>query len=56
MFHTADGQVISVVTLKVTDGKVSEIFSIVNPDKLKRVGQVADVAALMRLRGPARPA
>src|SRR3954447_16748211 len=56
VLRTADGKVISVVAVKVTDGKVSEIFSIVNPEKLRHVGQVADLAELMRLRGSARPA
>jgi RNA polymerase sigma-70 factor, ECF subfamily len=56
VFRTASGEVISVVMLKVTDGKVSELFSIVNPDKLQHVGAVADLNALMRLRGGSAPA
>jgi RNA polymerase sigma-70 factor (ECF subfamily) len=51
VFRSAGGQVISVLMLKVTDGKVSEIFSIVNPDKLQHVGELADLNELMRLRG-----
>ena len=50
VFRTASGEVVSVLMLKVTDGKVSELFSIVNPDKLQHVGQVADLTALMRGR------
>jgi RNA polymerase sigma-70 factor (ECF subfamily) len=54
--RTADGRVIGVISVRVVDGKVSEIFSIVNPDKLQHVGEVADLAALMRLRGGSSPA
>ena len=53
--RAADGKVISVLALRVTDGKISEIFSIVNPDKLAHIGGVADVAELLRLRGSSKP-
>jgi RNA polymerase sigma-70 factor (ECF subfamily) len=56
IFRTASGEVVSVLMLKVTDGKVSEVFSVVNPDKLQHLGDVADVSALMRLRGRSAPA
>jgi RNA polymerase sigma-70 factor (ECF subfamily) len=56
VFRSATGEVISVLMIKVTDGKVSELFSIVNPDKLQHVGEVADLSALMRLRGGSPPA
>jgi RNA polymerase sigma-70 factor (ECF subfamily) len=55
VFRTADGKVISALSLRVTDGKVSEIYSVVNPDKLRHIGEVADVAELMRLRGSSAP-
>ena len=51
VFRTTEGDVLSVLMLKVSEGRVSEIFSIVNPDKLRHLGNVADVNALMRLRG-----
>ena len=50
VFRTRDGLIINAVTLDVTDGKVSAIYSIVNPDKLRHLGEVADLAALLRLR------
>jgi RNA polymerase sigma-70 factor (ECF subfamily) len=50
VFRTSDGLIINAVTLDVTDGKVSAIYSIVNPDKLRHLGQVADLAALLRPR------
>ena len=48
VFRTSDGEVISVLSLDVVDGKVAEIRSIVNPDKLQHVGRPADMNALMR--------
>src|SRR4051812_18977838 len=50
VFKTADGLVISVLALIVTDGRVREIHSIVNPDKLRHVGELADLSALIRAR------
>ena len=50
VFRTADGLVISVLALVVSDGRVSEIHSIVNPDKLRHLGQLADLNELMRIR------
>jgi RNA polymerase sigma-70 factor (TIGR02957 family) len=43
-----EGDVIGVMALDVADGQVQGIRSIVNPDKLRHVGPVADVAALLR--------
>jgi RNA polymerase sigma-70 factor (TIGR02957 family) len=43
-----EGDVIGVMALDVADGQVQGIRSIVNPDKLRHVGRVADVAALLR--------
>jgi RNA polymerase sigma-70 factor (TIGR02957 family) len=48
VFLTADGAVISVMALGFTEGQVSSVSSIVNPDKLRHVGPVADIAALLR--------
>jgi RNA polymerase sigma-70 factor (ECF subfamily) len=44
----AGGGIVSVMALDVADGKVQGIRSIVNPDKLQHVGDVADVVALLR--------
>jgi RNA polymerase sigma-70 factor, ECF subfamily len=55
VFRTSSGELLSVMMVKVTDGKVSEVFSIVNPDKLQHLGEVADIGALLRqLRGSTR--
>jgi RNA polymerase sigma-70 factor, ECF subfamily len=48
VFRSSSGELLSVMMVKVTDGKVSEVFSIVNPDKLQHLGEVGDVAALLR--------
>jgi RNA polymerase sigma-70 factor (ECF subfamily) len=47
-----DGLVIGVVALDVADGKVREIRSIVNPEKLRHIGDTADMAALLRQAKP----
>jgi RNA polymerase sigma-70 factor (ECF subfamily) len=48
VFRTGDGHVISAISLRIVDGRVSEIFSVVNPDKLRHIGEPADLAALLR--------
>ena len=45
-----DGSLISVWALDIADGQVQGIRSVVNPDKLRHVGQVADVRALLQGR------
>ena len=47
-----DGKLISVMALDIADGRVQSIRSIVNPDKLRHIGPVADVDALLRNREP----
>jgi RNA polymerase sigma-70 factor (TIGR02957 family) len=44
----AAGGVVSVIALDIAGGRVEGIRSIVNPDKLQHVGEVADIAALLR--------
>ena len=46
--HDAEGRVINVFALDIADGKVQAIRSVINPDKLRHLGTVSDVA----LRGP----
>jgi RNA polymerase sigma-70 factor (ECF subfamily) len=48
VFRMPGGELASVMMLKITGGKVSEIFSVVNPDKLQHLGDVADLKALLR--------
>ena len=46
----ADGGLISVMALGIAGGEVREVSSIVNPDKLRHLGPVADVRALLERR------
>ncbi|MEX2194955.1 MAG: RNA polymerase sigma-70 factor [Thermoleophilaceae bacterium] len=43
-----EGRLISVMTLDIAAGKVQAVSSVVNPDKLRHLGPVADMAALLR--------
>jgi RNA polymerase sigma-70 factor (ECF subfamily) len=49
VIRDADGQVINVMALDVVDGRVQVIRSVINPDKLRHIGPVADAWAIMRL-------
>jgi RNA polymerase sigma-70 factor (ECF subfamily) len=50
ILRTATGEVISVMSLDIVDGKVNEIRNVLNPDKLGHVGPAADLTELLRLR------
>jgi RNA polymerase sigma factor (sigma-70 family) len=51
-FLDPDGNLISVMALDIAEGQVQTIRSIVNPEKLGHLGQVADTQALLaRIRG-----
>jgi RNA polymerase sigma-70 factor (TIGR02957 family) len=47
LLHDGEGRVISVMALDITGGRVQSIRSIVNPDKLRHLGEVADVRSLL---------
>jgi RNA polymerase sigma-70 factor (TIGR02957 family) len=48
IFLDADGHVVSVMALDIADGQVQSIRSIVNPDKLGHLGEVADASELLK--------
>jgi RNA polymerase sigma-70 factor, ECF subfamily len=48
------GRLLNVFALDIVDGQVEAVRSIINPDKLGHLGEVADVAQLLRDRGPAK--
>jgi RNA polymerase sigma-70 factor (ECF subfamily) len=50
LFFDREGRLISVVILDVADGQIQTVSSIVNPDKLRHLGPVADLRALLRER------
>ena len=45
-------QVVSTFVLEIEDGEVVALRSVINPDKLQRIGPVADVRALLREQRP----
>jgi RNA polymerase sigma-70 factor (ECF subfamily) len=46
-----DGSIVNVFVLDVLDGQIVAVRSVVNPDKLRHLGPVADVRALARQIG-----
>ncbi len=53
--HDRDGRVINVFSLDIADGVVQTIRSVINPDKLRHLGPLADVRGLLsELRGQSR--
>ena len=50
LFFDREGRVAGVMILDVGDGQVQGVSSIVNPDKLRHLGPVADLRALLRER------
>jgi RNA polymerase sigma-70 factor (ECF subfamily) len=51
MFVDPSGRLVNVVTLDIADGLVQAVRSIINPEKLRHLGPLADVRALARARG-----
>jgi RNA polymerase sigma-70 factor (ECF subfamily) len=47
MFTTPDGLIANVLCLDIADGQVQAIRAVVNPDKLRHLGEVADLRALV---------
>jgi RNA polymerase sigma-70 factor (ECF subfamily) len=52
VFRDSSGRVINVLALDVLDGRIQVIRSVINPDKLRHLGPVADAWALMRETPP----
>ena len=48
LWYDESGRLASVMTVDIADGAVQTIRSIVNPDKLRHLGQLADFRALLR--------
>src|SRR3954454_8264850 len=51
LFLDRDGRLISVAILDIAEGQIQGVSAIVNPDKLRHLGPVADLPALLRERG-----
>ncbi|NUT33500.1 MAG: RNA polymerase sigma-70 factor [Hamadaea sp.] len=54
VFRDRDGKVVNTWTLDLLDGRVQAIRSVVNPDKLRHLGPVADARAVLREKNRAR--
>ncbi len=50
LFLDREGRLLGVIILDVADGQIQGVSSIVNPDKLRHLGPVADLRALLRAR------
>ncbi|NUR90401.1 MAG: RNA polymerase sigma-70 factor [Nonomuraea sp.] len=54
VFRDRDGKVINTWALDILDGRIQAIHSVVNPDKLRHLGPVADARAVIREKNRAR--
>ena len=50
VFLTGDGQITNVWEIDVARGVVQAVRSVINPEKLRHLGEVADVRAMLRER------
>ena len=50
LFFDREGRLLGVMILDVAEGQIQGVSSIVNPDKLRHLGPVADLQALLRRR------
>jgi RNA polymerase sigma-70 factor (TIGR02957 family) len=50
LFFDREGRLLGVMILDVAEGQIQGVSSIVNPDKLRHLGPVADLPALLRRR------
>jgi RNA polymerase sigma-70 factor (ECF subfamily) len=50
LFFDREGRLIGVMSLDVAEGRIQGVSSIVNPDKLRHLGPLADPGALLRER------
>ena len=48
MLLDPEGKLISVLALDIAEGQIQAVRGIVNPDKLRHLGEVADIRALLR--------
>ncbi|HEX2212957.1 MAG TPA: hypothetical protein VHH12_05800, partial [Mycobacterium sp.] len=47
----SQGHVVGVMSLDIADGQIVGIRSVINPDKLRHIGAVGDVTAIVRAGG-----
>jgi RNA polymerase sigma-70 factor (TIGR02957 family) len=51
MVFDPEGKLMNVMSLDIADGQIQAVRSVVNPDKLRHLGPLADVGALLRRPG-----
>jgi RNA polymerase sigma-70 factor, ECF subfamily len=54
IFHDRDGKVLNTLALDMLDGRIQTIRAVINPDKLRHLGPVADAWAVLREANQAR--
>ena len=54
IFRDRDGKVLNTIALDILDGQIQTIRSVINPDKLRHMGPVADAWAVAREANQAR--
>ena len=50
LLFDAEGKVLGALALEIFDGRVQSVRSVVNPEKLRHLGEVADMRALLKMR------
>ena len=50
LFLDREGRLAAVMSLDVAEGQIQAVSSIVNPDKLRHLGPLADLGTLLRER------
>jgi RNA polymerase sigma-70 factor (ECF subfamily) len=48
LMRAPDGSITNVWSVEIADGQVQSVRSVINPDKLRHLGPVADVRELLR--------
>src|ERR687892_180478 len=56
LFYDREGRLIAVMSLDVAEGQIQGVSSIINPDKLRHLGPLADLGALLRKGNPTHDA
>jgi RNA polymerase sigma-70 factor (ECF subfamily) len=54
IFRDRDGKVVNTWALDILDGRIQKIITVLNPDKLRHVGPVADAWTVVRETNQAR--
>ncbi|PZG15187.1 RNA polymerase sigma-70 factor [Nonomuraea aridisoli] len=54
IFHDHDGKIVNTLSLDILDGRIQTIRAVTDPDRLARLGPVADARAVIRAAGRSR--